>query len=163
MQKDYIMKIVEQFVQAILAIVGKRNLGDYRKAHELVRTTGRYFLKMDIDLLLLYDSDQIVDHFKDFSNSFETEKCVLAADLFYELALIEEVEQKSMGALHLKKLCMHLYSIGIPKEEQFQLPEYFDKISMLIKELKDQPLSDRAQLSLRLYEEFIEKKNPLFN
>jgi len=155
MQKDYIMRIVEQFVQVILSIMRRRKAEDYKEARELVRTTGRYLLRIDIDLLLLYDPDQILDHFKDFSNRLETEKCVLSADLFHELALIEEAEKQPTAALRLKMLCLHLYTTALPKEQQFQKPEYFEKVAALIEELKEQPLSEKAQLSLRSYEEFV--------
>lgn len=41
MQKDYIMRIVEQFVQAILAIMHRRKAGEYKEAREQVRTTAK--------------------------------------------------------------------------------------------------------------------------
>lgn len=158
MQKDYIMRIVEQFVQALLAIMRRRKAGEYKEAREQVRTTARYLLRTDIDLLLLYDPDQILDHFKDFSDRLETEKCILGADLFHELALIEEAEKQPAAALRLKMLCLHLYTTALPKEQQFQEPQYFEKVATLIEELKDHPLSEKIQLSLRSYEEFIAVK-----
>ncbi len=158
MQKDYIMRIVEQFAQAILAIMHRRKAEDYKEARELVRTTGRYLLRMDIDLLLLYDPDQILDHFKDFSDRLETEKCILGADLFHELALIEEAEKQPGAALRLKMLCLHLYTTALPKEQQFQNPQYVKKVATLIEELENQQLSEKAQTSLRSYEEFLAKQ-----
>jgi len=149
------MRIVEQFVQAIAAIMGRRKAKDYKEARELVRTTGRYLLRTDIDLLLLFKPDQILDHFKDFSDQLETEKCVLAADLFHELALIEEAEQHPIAALHLKTICLHLYTTAIPKEQQFQKTQYFEKVAALIEELKLHPLSEKMLQSLRCYDEFI--------
>ncbi|MGC2595250.1 MAG: hypothetical protein WA347_03110 [Rhabdochlamydiaceae bacterium] len=58
-------------------------------------------------------------------------------------------------ALRLKSLCLHLYTVAIPKEQQFQEPQYFEKVAALIEELRDQPLSEKIQLSLRTYEEFL--------
>ncbi len=158
MQKDYIMRIVEQFVQALLAIMRRRKAGEYKEAREQVRTTARYLLRTDIDLLLLYDNEHILDHFKDFAHRLETEKCVLGADLFHELALIEEAEQQTTAALRLKTLCLYLYTMALPKEQQFQEPQYFEKVAALIEELKTQPLSEKIQLSIRAYEEFLAKK-----
>ncbi len=155
MQKDYIMRIIEQFVRAILAIMRRRKSGDYKEARELVRTTGRYLLRTNIDLLLLYHPDQILDHFKDFSNRLETEKCVLGADLFHELALIEEAEQQPAAAIRLKILCLHLYTIAIPKEREFQTPQYFEKVSKLADELIDQPLSSNILECLQSYRELL--------
>lgn len=155
MQKDYIMRIVEQFVQAILAIMRRRKNGEYKEAREQVRTAARYLLRMDIDLLLLFNNEYVLDQFKDFTNRLETEKCVLGADLFQELALIEEAEHQMAIAERLKVLCLYLYTTALPKEQQFQNPEYLAKVAALIKELKDQPLSEEVQASVRSYEEFV--------
>lgn len=155
MQQDYIMRIIEQFVQSITAIMRRRKAGEYKVAREQVRTAARYLLRTDIDLLLLFTDEYILDHFKDFTNCLETEKCVLGADLFHELALIEEVENQVANALRLKTLCLYLYTIALPKEQQFQKTEYFEKVADLIKELKDQQLSEKALKSLYCYEEFV--------
>src|SRR5690242_15983710 len=82
MQKDYIMRIVEQFVQAILSIMRRRKDGQYKEAREQIRTAARYLLRIDIDLLLLFNNDYVLDHFKDSTNRLDTERCVLGADLF---------------------------------------------------------------------------------
>ncbi len=155
MQKDYIMRIIEQFVQAILAIMRRRKDGEYKEAREQVRTAARYLLRMDIDLLLLFNNDHVLDHFKDFANRLDTEKCVLGADLFQELALIEEAEHQMNIAERLKVLCLYLYTTALPRERQFQKPEYFAKVAALIKELKDQSLSEEVQASVRSYEDFV--------
>lgn len=156
MQQDYIMRIVEQLVQAILSIMQRRKAGEHKEAREQARTAVRYLLRTDLDLLLLYDNERILDHFKDFADRFETEKCVLGADLFYELALIEEAEQQSASAMRLKELCLYLYAIGLPKEAQFQEPQHFEKISALIKELRNQQLSEKSIENLHSFDNFIE-------
>lgn len=159
MQRDYIMRIVEQFVQAILNIMQRRKAGEYKEAKEQVRTAARYLLRIDIDLLLLYDDEYIIENFKDFMHQLETEKCVLGADLFHELALVEEAEQQQAAALRLKALCLYLYTLGIPKEPQFQEAQYFEKVSTLMEELKEYPLSEKSIESLRLYKEFIKSRS----
>jgi hypothetical protein len=154
MQKDYIMRIVEQFVQAILSIMRRRKNGEYKEARELVKNTSRYLLRMDIDILLLMHPDQILDHFKDYSQNIDTERCVLCADLLYELALIDEAEKREEIASRLKLLCLYLYAEGIPKEKQFQLPQYFERMTKLKEEFKDQQFSPTISNSLLSYQEF---------
>lgn len=132
MQQDYIMRIVEQLTQAILAIMQRRKAGEYKEAREQVRTAVRCLLRTDLDLLLLYDDERILDHFKDMTGHFDPEKCVLGADLFYELALIEEGEKQSINAVRLKELCLSLYGIGRSQE-----PQHVKKIAALIKELRE--------------------------
>ncbi len=151
MQKDYIIRIVEQFVQAILAIMRRRKNGEYKQAREQVRTAARYLLKVDIDLLFLFSNEYVLDQFKDFTGRLDTEKCVLGADLLQELALIEEAEQQMAIAERLKILCLYLYTTALPKEQQFQKPEYFAKVDALIKEVKGQLFSEEVQTNLRSY------------
>jgi len=155
MQQDYIMRMIEQFVQALIASMHRRKAGEYKEAREQVQNATRYLLRTDIHLLLLYTDEYILDHFKDLTNCFETEKCVLGANLFHELALIEEAERQDATALRLKTLCLYLYTIGLPKEQQFQKTHYFEKVAALIKELKNQSLSEKALVSLHSYEKFV--------
>jgi hypothetical protein len=148
------MRIVEQFSQAILAIMQCRKAGDYKEAREQIRITGRHLLRMDIDLLLLYHPDQILDHFTDIAGRLETQKCVLGADLLYELALIEEALQRSEDALRLKVVCIHLYAAALPKDLQFQKSQYFEKVAALKEELKDQSFSEKVLANLHSYDQF---------
>ena len=151
------MKIVEQVVQMILAIAGLRKVGETKKAREQIQIAARYFLKTDIDLLPLYDNDQILNQFTDFNHHLETQKCILCADLLYELALIEESEKKTKAALRLKMLCLYLYTTALPNEQQFQDHQHFKKVSTLIEELKGKPVFKNIQNSLESYELFLEK------
>ena len=115
--------MLEQFVQAILAITCRREAGECKEARSQVQTVARDLLRIDIDLLLLFDNDHVLDHFRDFANRLDTEKCVLGADLFLELAFIEEAEHRMAIAERLKILCLYLYTTALPKEPQFQKPE----------------------------------------
>jgi hypothetical protein len=154
MINDYVTRMIEQITQAILAIIGFRKSENYKEARKVIKSTGRYLLRMDIDLLLLFTYDQILDHFKDLSKCYETEKCVLGADLFHEMALIEQVENKPEKALRLKMLSLHLYTIGIPKEKQFQNHQYLKKVSKLTEELVNYSLPHNLLKSLKSYQEF---------
>ena len=69
MQNDYIMRIIEQFVQALMAIAKNRKEGNYKEATEAVKTASRHYLRTDMDLLFLtHTPDQVVDYFKDFTD-----------------------------------------------------------------------------------------------
>ena len=161
--QDYIMRIVEQFVQALVAIVGLRKAGEYKEAREQVRIATRSLLRTDIDLLLLFDNNQLLDHFKDYANRLETQKCVLGADLFHELALIEEAEQKIEAALRLKILSLYLYTLALPKEQQFQDAQHLEKVAALIEELKDRPLPEKIIASVHSYMVFLGEEKKIKN
>ena len=133
MRNDYIMRIIEQFVQALIAIIKRRKAGEYKEVVQDIKKAGRYYLKIDVDILLFSSPDQILENFKDSNDELDTEKCVLAADLLYELALVKEAQQQMEEALRLKQICLHLYETALPKEPYFQTPERFEKIALLKK------------------------------
>ncbi|SRR3989339_2205065 len=149
--QDYIMRIIEQFVQAIVSIMRRRKSGEYQEARKEAQGALRYFLKMNTDLLFVYDSKQVLEFLRDFSGHIETEKCVLTADLLYELALVEEAEKNLQLAVHLKKIALHLYVVGIPDQPRFQVANYFLKIRLLIEDLNNESISDDVITSLRQY------------
>ena len=156
MQNDYIMRMIEHVVRAIVAIVQKRQEGNYKEATQSITTACSYYLKIDIDILLLtHTSDQILDHFKGLTGPLDAEKYVLFADLLYELSLIREAQKEKKDSIRLKKLCLCLYSIGIPIEPNFQSSQYFKKVEDLIKELKDQEFSEKSLAYLDEYKKFI--------
>lgn len=154
MQNDYIMRIIEQFVQAIVAIIQRRKTGKYKESYELIKKASRYYLGIDLDTLLCLTGQEICDYFRDSENNLNTEKCVLCADLLYELALILEAQQEKEACTNLKMICLYLYTISIPSEPQFQLFQYFEKISLLTEELKHLSLPVYELTNLQSYEEF---------
>jgi hypothetical protein len=155
MQQDYIMKIVEQFAQMLASIFKKRKEGKTQEARELISKASRHFLRIDLEYLYLYSPEQILDHFKDFSQELDTKLATQCADLLLELSLIEDAENKTAASLHFKTLSLYLYSASIPLDKEFQIPSYFEKVSRLKNELQDQSLLPKIQNSLDAYTQFL--------
>ncbi len=147
-QKDYIMRIVEQFVKLLLSIISFRKSGNFEKAMEDIQTASKCFLKTDLSLLLYYDPEQLLDHFRNYLNELDSEKCIFCADLLYEYALICEAKQQNDEALRLKIACLHLFTSALPKEKQFQTKQYLEKVAALAAELKDIPIPEYIKTSL---------------
>lgn len=156
MPNDYIMRIVQQFIQMLVSIILKRKAGKYEEAVTEIQTAARFYLKTDLALLQYFQPEQIPALFKNFDGKIDTERCVLAADLLNELAQIRSAEQKPVEALRLKKVCLNLYIIALPQEIQFQTTEYFSKVDALLEELKDGDLSEDLKKSLQNYNDFLE-------
>lgn len=152
---DYIMKIIEQFVQAIIRIIKLRKSGHHKEAIAQIQTASRFFLRADLHTLIYCSPDKILDQFRDLSGEINTQKCVLCADLLYELALVNEASQINADPVHLKTLCLNLYCFAIPKEEQFQTETYFAKVTNLISQLEDHRLSESIMANLRGYQQFL--------
>lgn len=154
MQKDYIMRIVEQFAQAILGIISRRQAGQYQEARKQIHTTARHLLRMKIDSLHFLSLAQVLDLFRDFTNRLDTEKCVLCADLLRQLACVEEAENHKEIAQRLKVYSLYLYTTALPEESQFQTLQYFENVKALSKELENHTLPQEVQSSLKKYNLF---------
>lgn len=131
MQKDYILRMIEQFIQALIGIIQRRKAGQYKEALIDIQSASSNYLRIDIDTLINYSPEQIVDYFSDSSKHLDAERCILCADLLYELALIFEEKKQLEMAVHIRKSCLYLYKTAIPKEPKYQIPHYFDRISSL--------------------------------
>lgn len=135
MQRDYILRIIEQFIQAIVAIVQRRKSGNYQEAYELIQKAARYYLKTDLELLLLFSPEEIIKSFRDSHNNLDAPLCILCADLFMELALINEALGQDQEAVRIKATCLFLYKTAVSENTDCRSPETLEKISILEKEL----------------------------
>jgi hypothetical protein len=102
-----------------------------------IQSASRYYLQTEIDILLSYSPEKLVDYFKDAANTLDSEKCVICADLLYEFALICEAKDYKEAAQGIKTSCLHLYKTVVPKEAQFQKKLYLERMAVLVKELEE--------------------------
>ena len=157
MHSDYIMRMIEQFVQALATIVLNRKQKKYDQAIEQIQLASKKFLHSDIITLLQYDSKKLVDQFKDTSGRLNTEQCIVCAELFYEFALISNETQRPDVGQHLQMLSLHLYSLAIPLDKQFQVPKYLQKANSLLLENITTNFPEDVQSNISHYKKFLEK------
>lgn len=155
MNSDYIMRMIEQFVRALAAIIRSRKAENYEEAVILIQNASQLYLNADILTLMKYSPDQLLNHFKSSDKDIDAERCLICAGLLYELALITEASQNVDASLHLKILSLNLYVNVIILEKQFRIPEYFNKVNGLIDALKDQQLPESIQSQVRIYQSLI--------
>ncbi|MFI5343204.1 MAG: hypothetical protein ACHQUC_03180 [Chlamydiales bacterium] len=151
MNSDYIIRIIEQFIQAIVAIVRARKAGNYEEAFHQIQNASQRYLQADIIALLNKTPEQLLEHFKSGTKYFDAEQCVFCADLLYETALICESKQCEDLSMHSKILCLHLYLNAIPKEKQFQTQDYMERVSGLIKDLENKAIPESVKEGIPIY------------
>lgn len=134
MQKDYIMRMIEQFIQALASIILSRKGGNYEQALEQIQYASLKFLNSDITSFLAFTPEELVRHFDG-----DNEKSIFCAGLLYELALL--CKEEKAEADQLKMMALNLYLAAIPRDTQFQTPLYRDKVAALLKELPPLPKS----------------------
>lgn len=152
MNSDYILRMIEQFVQALVAIVTARRAGKYEEAFHQIQSTSQRYLQTDITLLLNQTPDQLLEYFKRDKKHLEAEKCVVCADLLYETALICQAKQCEDLSTHAKLLCLNLYLNAIPKEKQFQTEFYEERVRELMREFESREIPEHVKKSLLSYQ-----------
>ena len=154
MQRDYILRIIEQFIQALAAIIKSRRSGNYEEAFTLIQNAARYYLDRDINELLACSPDQLLEHFADDRQRIDTEKCMICSDLLHELASICVAKGHVEASLRLKVMCLNLYLTAIPKDKQFQYQQYYKHVDTIIEELEGYPLPEDVVANLSAYHKF---------
>lgn len=153
------MRMIEQFVQSLIAIFRARKEGNYEEAVKMIQTASRFYLDADLATILKSDPDQILELFRDTkSKQLDAERCYMCADLLLELALISDAKQNKEASLRLKLLCLQLYVTAIPKEKEFQTREAFEKVSALLNDLKEHRLPESLSNNLNKYHESLGEK-----
>lgn len=109
MNSDYILRIIEQFIQSLVAIATARKAGNFEQAFHRIQIAGRHYLHSDITAFLNMTPDQLLEHFKFESKYLDTDRCMICADLIYETALICDSKQCEDASVHSKILCLNLF------------------------------------------------------
>jgi len=139
MQRDYLVRTIEHFVQALLSITKLRKAKEYDQAKKALQTTASSLLKIDLSLLSFTPLAHIQDLFKDYTGRLETDRCALAAELILEQAFVEEALDHHALALHFKQISLYLFALSIPLEPSLQRPEIFAKVEALKQEAQEFP------------------------
>lgn len=155
MQSDYILRMIEQFVQALASIIRSRIVGNYDQAIEQIQMASHRYLSTDISSFIHYAPNQLLDHFRNDSQRLDTEHAIVCADLLGELALICEKKAILDVSLRLNILSLNLYLSVIPMDKQFQTKEYMEKTTGLIDKLDEQNIPEEVLDNLDQYHRYL--------
>lgn len=158
MNSDYIIRIIEQFIQALVAIVKARKAENYEEAFHQIQNASQRYLHTDISAFLNKTPEQLLEHFKGGTKYFDAEQCIICADLLYETALICEAKQSEDLSLHSKIWCLHLYLNAILKEKQFQTKAYIDKVNDLISVLENRTMPENVKEGISIYKNALNRE-----
>lgn len=156
MHKDYIIRKIEQFVKALAAIISSRKAENYEETVAMIQNASKHYLNTDISLLLTYTPDQVLNHFTDKSGETDAERCIICADLLYEMALIFDATHHYGESLQIKVLCLNLYVASILKDQEYRNELFLGKSLVLLEELKNHQLPDGLIKKLRSFQEILE-------
>ncbi|MCB1110370.1 MAG: hypothetical protein KDK64_05270 [Chlamydiia bacterium] len=108
------MKIIQQFVQALIGIVKLRKAEQYEEAEKEIQTASRFYLKINPELLMMGSEEWLLDQID------EVERRMIAADLLYEQGLIQEGKRNNGSSFFKRALTLYEAAgqLGEPKVEE---------------------------------------------
>jgi len=147
MQQDYILRIIEQFVQALVAVIRARKAGDYEQALEKIDAVSRRFLQLDLAALLRYGPQDLAEKFE---REFDGQQAFICAEILHELSVILRAQQLEEGACRVESLCLPLYLMGFLREKTLRTESYRERIDGLLVRLGEHA-PEFLRKNIRLY------------
>lgn len=149
-QRDYIMRLIEQFGQALQRILKKREAEQFDAALYEISQAGKTLLGLDMTLLRVLDDRQIVE-FLTTSDGLDSGRCLVIAELFLQegeiTALVGDAEESLRD--HIKSLSLFLSALA--ENEQLRSETYFSKVEDLRQRLSAASLPGHVTLKLCRY------------
>lgn len=135
MHQDYIMRLIERFMQALASIIAARRSGKHEEAlSEIYRVSAKY-LEADITTLMIKSPSELLNFFRSGDN-LETDRCLICAYLLNEIAQISDASQPLAASHKLKVLSLHLFNNALSAEPNLKTRENEAIISKLKEDLK---------------------------
>lgn len=163
-QKDYILRIIEQFVAVLMKIISARKFGNHEEAIQLIQEASMRYLKKDLAMLMASTPEQLEAFFNDpkapiglTGKQIDVDRCLICAELLFEVTmLLNETEHRSV-ALSTKTLSLHFYALAFCSDKSLQGDKYRAKISQLIAKVNESELPEITRHILTSYRHRIEQ------
>ena len=166
-QRDYILRMMEQFTKVLAKVLFNKQTKNYEAAHDEIRKSYRTIFGIDEVIIYASSAEEIVELLKLRGKNDPKVYIILAellreeADLFRESGLAKEeyaiVCQKALS----------LYFEAILDNPMFQTKEYFEKINFILDELKNYHINFQVLFKTMKYFELTGKysqaENVLFD
>lgn len=163
-EKDYIMRMIHQFVEFIIRIISDVRRGNTNQARIGIEAAAERFLGMRFELILGLGNQGLIDLLS-AGGELNVEKAYVAAQLlFCEASARDEDGRKDSAALYIRAL--ELFLISLPKMDGVLDTDDAPGIDRILAALWDQPLPPEiSRLLIPYYEqrgEFSKAEDCLF-
>lgn len=158
MHPDYIMRMIEQFMQALISIIRARKAENYEEAFHQIQNASKRYLNKDIVEFLKMNHDEVLGHFKYDGKNIDADQCIICADLLYETALVCKSERREDLSIQAKISALNLYLNAIPMEKEYQALSYMSKVNELTTDLENHVLPNSVKKNLDSYQKFMDER-----
>ncbi len=136
-QKDFILRLIEELAKAIAKILGLKKNKQYQEALEVIDRSFQRWLGLKSDLISFFSCDDLAEMMS-AKEPLGAAKCILIAELLKEEADIYDIKESYQESLprYLKSLTLFLKVFSYPTKLKPQ--KYSDKIDAIFNKLSQQ-------------------------
>lgn len=156
--EDYVLRMINQAVAALVSILKLKKAGQYREAAQTADQALESLLGVRADLARQMDEAALLDLLTE-REELDTARLVVLADLFKESGDIHQAENRPMESRADYARALRFYlEVALAQREEFP-SELVGKIGRLETRLADQELPVETQLALYDFYEFLGQKS----
>ena len=149
-QKDYIMRIVQQMTQVLAQVIFRKSSGQYQEALEEVGKAGKLFLGLDLNAVEVIGYDALKRALR-VKKATDAEHVSLVAELLRHQGDCFDFEGDLAAARRSYTLALDLYLDLGTSDQRFQLADLSARVDLLLDHLDSLSLDAETQLKLFRY------------
>ncbi|HKI77094.1 MAG TPA: hypothetical protein VKA26_00980 [Ignavibacteriaceae bacterium] len=162
-KQDYIMKMIEQFVNALAKILFNKEAGNYKEAINDIEGTLNNLVGVDHFLINTLSGKDIISLLNITKDSKKANiQCIIIAKLLKEKAELNSLSKKDKSIPDIdyqKSLSLFLEGILNYKADDIDLSKYYNDVNEIVHRINDSKISKDTRFKLfKYYEQLGEYK-----
>jgi hypothetical protein len=148
--EDYLMRIINQVIAALMTAIGLRKAGKYSEARQMIEQAIQQITGLSADLIDQMD-DEIVLSMLRTNGQLDIERLAVLGDLYLEKGGISfDLSQPDPGIFAYARALRFILEVVLADDSRLS-PESMVKIETLVQKLDQNPLPIDTQLALSDY------------
>jgi hypothetical protein len=148
--EDYLMRIINQVIAALMNAIGLRTAGKYTQARQVIEQAIQQLTGLDTSLVDQLDDASILSMLTT-NGHLDVERLALLGDLYQEEGANSfEQGQPVQGTVAYTRALRFILEVALADDDHLS-PENMIKIGSLVEKLKQAPLPIETQMALSDY------------
>ena len=150
LQRDYVLRLIEQFARAVASVIRLRSTGEPKAAQVELAHLSQGFLGIDAKLLLSLSDGELLSLFAG-SGELDSGRAVVAQQILFEEAAIQEALGDATLAQVYRLRGLSLLLEVLTTDPRFRTPEYLADLTRLLEMVGD---DSTPSIRLKLFRYF---------
>jgi tetratricopeptide (TPR) repeat protein len=153
-RKDYILRVIHEFLDALLRVFNLREAGQYDDALKEIEDACQKYLGLNAQLIAVA-SDSLLLSLLTLGDRLDTRKCLFLAKLLSEQAQVFELKGEQQKSFWSYTRALSLYAESLSCDGDLRSDDNIQDVAFIRSRLEGHPLSAEQETRLARYDEKI--------